>query len=1080
MKRILSVIALSIACFIAGAQTPEQTGGVYFAYPAPSVTRFHPAPAGYEPFYISHYGRHGSRYLGSEEDYTSLLSLFADRRNLTDEGRKVAKELAQIYKDAKGKAGQLTPLGARQHRGIALRMFKTFPGVFQGTAVVNAYSSTYDRCIKSMEAFTGELDKQNPDLVVNKSSDAANMDFIAHIDKAHVEFIRDNESAVASDGISGERFAAALFKNLDVVKDKEEFIRAMYEVASDMQDIPLDINLFRLFTPEELGALYRSLNEGVNMFYGDDIRNRGFSATSSVPLWKDIVDRAQSAIGAGETAADLRFGHDVFLMGLLSFLQIDHERGTDTFLPMGANLQMAFFRNKSGAVLVKFLLNEKEIAVPVPTEIWPYYEWEDVKAFYERRMDRLGELRQLYAINTMVGTDAASVKTSPIYGSGTEERGQTIPAVLAPNGQTFWTPQTRDTELKGVSPFVYSDTLFQGIRASHWLSGGCTQDYGSFTIGFISGDLRLSPQERATSYSHELEVSAPHYYSITLPDEHLFAEMTATSHCAYFRVTPTVDGPVHIILNHNSDEKEGTVVMDPENHLLCASNPIHRIYQGDGKSAGYSGHIILWYEGSPAASGVRDGIAYVTFDGKKGMPIEFCAATSFTGIKGAKRNLNAEIGPDGFEKTAARLADIWCERFHTIEVTTDDTDARDQFYGALYRASFLPREISDCDGTFPRFAKGDIIRRKGKHYMDFALWDTYRALHPLLTIIAPTRDGEFMQSLADMYYEGLWMPIYPMWNSFTSEMSGDHAASVIADAYIKGIRNFEIDKAYDGVRQNAFGTPAKYSDYADGKGRRAVEAYWLKGYIPLEEKIEEAFHKEGQVTRTLEYAYDDYALAQLSEALNKRYDYQVLMHRSENWRNVYDVFNGWMNGRHADGSFLPAPDIAVPQSWLIEGADIHYSWYVPHNPKGLFDAMGGKEVACARLDILFDKDYYWHGNEPCHHIPYLYALAGYPEKTRQRVKQILQTSYANTPGGLPGNEDAGQMSAWYIFSCLGFYPVCPASGEYVVGAPAFPKVTLNLENGRSFTILADDSAPERITLKHSEILEGGTIRLKTN
>ncbi len=1054
MKRIPSFLALIFFCLSAAAQTPEQTGGVYYAYPAPSVTRVHPAPAGFKPFYISHYGRHGSRYLTSEDDYTYVLSFFEDRGNLTDEGRKVAKELSRIWKDAKGHAGQLTPLGEKQHRGIALRMYRTFPEVFLGQGAVNAYSSTSGRCIKSMEAFTGELEELNPDLEVNTSSDRSNMEFIAHTDKAHTEFNRTLSTPLS---VSGDRFAAALFKNPDVVKNKEKFLRTMHKVASDMQDIPMDINLFRLFTPEELKALYDRNNLSLYLRNGDDVRNRGYGASSSIPLWEDVAARADAAISTGNTSADLRFGHDTYLLRFIGFLQLQHERGADKTVPMAANLQMVFYRNAAGTVLVKFLLNENESVVPVLTDMWPYYYWDDVKAYYEKRIVRLGDRSKLFALNTMVGT-----------GESEGNRGQTIPAVLAPNGQTCWTPQTRVSEAEGEAPFRYTDTLFRGIRASHWLSSESARDYGSFTIGLVSGRLRVSPQETATAYNHGLEVSAPHYYSVTLPEEHLFAEMTATSHCAYFRVTPSEDGPVHIVLSPNSDDGKGTAAIDAANRLLYGDNP----------AGGITGHIILWYEGNPSGTGVRDGAAYVTFDGKKGTPIEFCAATSFTGLNGAKRNLNAEIGADGFEQTAARLADVWCDRFHTIEVDTDDADALSRFYGALYRASFLPREISDCDGTLPRFAGGNLIRRNGRHYMDFSLWDTHRALHPLLTLIDPTRSGELVQSLADMYYEGLWMPVHPMMNGFTSGKQGDHATSVIAEAYIKGIRNFELEKAYDGVRQNAFGTPAKYADYADGKGRRAVEPYWLYGYIPVEEEVEEAVLKGGQVSRTLEYAYDDYALAQLALALHKEYDYKVLILRSENWRKVYDDASGWMNARHADGSFLPAPDVTAAQPWLAGDADIRYSWYVPQNPQGLFHVMGGEQAACARLDILFDKGLYMHGDATCQHIPYLYALAGHPEKTRQRVKEILGSCYANTPEGLKSSENAGALSAWYIFSCLGFYPVCPASGEYVVGAPAFPKATLNLENGRSFTILADDSAPERITLKHSEILEGGTIRLK--
>ena len=1075
MKKVGIFLAALLASIALGAQTPEQTGGKYYAYPAPAGVVYHAAPAGFEPFYISHYGRHGSRWLTHEERYDRLLSYFGDKGNLTAEGKVVAAKVKAIYKDGRKNAGKLSPVGASQQRGIAGRMYRNFPGVFRNGAVIHAVSSTVGRCISSMEAFTGELRKLDKSLAVYSSSDPAHMAYIAGGSK-EIDDMEENLSFPI--GESPDRLVCALFKDTSKVADKYWLMKELHNAASDIQDITLKTSLYDIFTQEEMLAIYDRNNLAKNTIDGDVVRNGGLSATASIPLWQDIVARADAAVAAGSPAANLRFGHETYLLHLAAFLQLERAWEMDKVIPMAANLQMVFYRNPEGTVLVKFLFNEKEARIPAPTDIWPYYAWEDVKDYYATRIERLGHLRTLNAINTMVGTDKNTTASSSRFGKGSEELGQTLPAVLSPNGQTFWTPQTRDTEKKGVSPFYYSDGKFQGFRASHWLTGGATQDYGSFTIAPISGRLRLSPEERATAYDHSLESAHPHYYSVVLPDEHLQAEMTATSHCAVFRITPGQDGDIHIVLNHNSDEGVGTVRIDTLNHVIYATNPIHRIYQGWGKSANYSGHLVLVYKDRPVDAGVKDGIAYLTFKGRKTRPLEFCASTSFTGYEGAMLNLQTEIGDKDFEDVAAGLAEVWCEKLHRIDIESDDTAAVNQFYGALYRASFLPREISDCDGSFPRFVYGTTMKRKGRHFTDFSLWDTYRALHPLLTIIEPSLSGELMQSLADMAYEGGWMPIFPCWNSYTSEMIGDHAASVIADAYLKGIRNFDIEKAYDGLRQNAFGTPARYEDYAEGKGRRAVVSYWEYGYIPLEDKVEEAYHKGEQVSRTLEYAYDDYALAQLSKALGKDYDHNVLMKRSAYWRNVFDPAIRWMNGRHSDGRFEVAPDLTANLSWITEGCDLHYSWYVPQDPQGLIAAMGGSDAVCSRLDELFDRGYYWHGNEPCHQIAYMYALAGHPEKTRQRVSHILETEYDDTAGGLSGTDDAGQMSAWYILSSLGFYPLCPASGEYVVGTPAFPKATLNLENGNSFTILKDASAPERIYLKHGEILAGGSLRLK--
>ena len=357
------------------------------------------------------------------------------------------------------------------------------------------------------------------------------------------------------------------------------------------------------------------------------------------------------------------------------------------------------------------------------------------------------------------------------------------------------------------------------------------------------------------------------------------------------------------------------------------------------------------------------------------------------------------------------------------------------------------------DGRYPAFSTGTpIMQSDVAHYDDFSMWDTYRALHPLLNIISPEKNGEMMQSLVDKYLQGGWLPIFPCWNSYTAAMIGDHCIAAIGDAYVKGVRNFDIETAYEAMRKNAFEIPEDRAEYENGMGRRALESYLAYGYIPLEDPVREAFHSREQTSRTLEYAYDDFVLSQVAEGLGKEDDYRLLLERSKNYRNVIDPASGYANGRHQDGSFYEDNRPEVLSRYITEGAPCHYTWYVPQDPCGLMAIMGGRDAYIAKLDSLFDEGLYWHGNEPCHQVAYMYDYAGESWKTQKRVREILDTQYADIPGGLAGNDDAGQMSAWFIFSSLGFYPVCPGSTVYMIGTPCFDKAVFHLENGRSFSI----------------------------
>ena len=795
--------------------------------------------------------------------------------------------------------------------------------------------------------------------------------------------------------------------------------------------------------------------------------------------------------------------------------------------------------------------------------------------------------RMLDEVNTFTGSAPSITQTAGLFGKNSEEWGQTIPAVLEPYGMNFWTPQTRATERKCVAPFYYNDTLFQGFRNSHWLVGGCTQDYGSFTLMAMTGTLRTQPEQRATRFSHDYEVSHPYYYAASLPDEGLCAEMTATSRAAIFRYSltshpspltpqsnlapPQFDRicnsvavsdsicnaekkKIYLIIQPNSDEGQGKVSIDLKNHLLTATNPVHRIYQGWGESAGFSGHYALQYQGEPVEFGVfdangvypgessiamKEGIgAYLCFEIPAEEPLLVKAGSSFTDVRGAICNLQAEIPHWDFERVCQQLKTVWVKRLSLMEAESTDTTLLHKFYGAFYRASFLPHAINDVDGRYPAFAQGPTpqesspSRSQGSasgsvyrnsiatkilslspgqtHYGDYSMWDTYRAVHPLINLLTPTIGGEMMQSLVRMYEQGGWLPIFPCWNSYTAAMIGDHCSSVLADAWVKGIRNFDIKTAYRAMRQNAFDSPKTYTEYKNGMGRRALKSYLKYGYIPMEDSVPDAFHQKEQVSRTLEYAYDDFCVAQVAKALGKEEDYRELMRRSENWRNVFDEKTGYVapltsprgggtpKGKSQGHSAVAASPLGgdvrgafTKQPYITEGAPCHYTWYVPQNPEGLMQAMGGKEPFVAKLDSMFTCGRYWHGNEPCHQVAYLFNVANEQWRTQKYVRHIIDTEYLDAPGGLSGNDDAGQMSAWLLFACMGFYPVCPATPYYYIGSPVFPRLTLHLENGRTFTIIAEDASEENIYiqrmtlngrplalpyLNHEDIIQGGELR----
>jgi predicted alpha-1,2-mannosidase len=667
-------------------------------------------------------------------------------------------------------------------------------------------------------------------------------------------------------------------------------------------------------------------------------------------------------------------------------------------------------------------------------------------------------------VDPLIGTALANTESVRQRPGDRVNNGQTIPAVTAPFGMTQWTPQTQPTEKKCIAPFYFGTISIQGFRATHWLSGSCTQDYGSFTVYPISLDnqYRFMPNQRNTLYLMNNDTLSPAYLSVLFPEQSIMTELTATKRSGYFRfswldaVTPSV------IIDVNSDEGEGYIKIDFEKQEIVGYNPVHRIYSGSGKPSGISGYFVARFNQKFTKYGTYSGTdytfdateqkggesigAFVTFNVKDAAVVHMKMGTSFTSIENARINLETEIPGWEFEKTKSDLENTWNEMLGRIDVEGGTDEEYMKFYTALYHSLFHPRLVSDVNGSYPRFAgNGEIEKAEGfDYYDDFSNWDIYRAQLPLLSIIAPKEYNDMVKSLVVKAEQGDWLPIFPMWSSYTSAMIGDHSTAVIADAAMKGF-DFDLEKAYKYMRKNAFETPADSTAYIDGKGRRALASYMKYGYVPLEDEVLQAFHQREQVSRTMEYAYNDWAVAQVAKKLGKEEDYSELMARAQNYRNVFDPEKGWVCGRFADGTFTDDfnPNEHLP--YITEGSPKHYTFYVPHDVNGLIELMGGKEKFTHELNSLIDNAEYWHGNEPSHQIPYLFNYIGDWQKTQQVVKNLLQTEYGMGAGGISGNDDAGQMSAWYVFGAMGFYPVCPGSNEYQLSSPVFSKVTLKTD-----------------------------------
>lgn len=655
---------------------------------------------------------------------------------------------------------------------------------------------------------------------------------------------------------------------------------------------------------------------------------------------------------------------------------------------------------------------------------------------------------------------------------GTEGDGATIPSVTAPFGMTQWCASTRMNHM-GHTAYGYSDSTFVGFMGSHqptvWMG-----DYGFMTLMPQTGRLRMGMEERRVRLCHDHEQATPYSYSLTYDGgtgKMITTEFTATSRAALFHVDYPAGDKAILCLEAGREGDGGGIEILPERREVRIYNrQVYDTQKGlylaeiSPEVPGFKGYYVLkfssdfadfgtWADGAVDMGGtVADGVVaggYVVFpEGTRVVDIRI--GSSFIDFAQAQDNLDREI-PESMSLREAedRVKGQWNDLLGRVRISDATADELAMFYTAMFHSFQFPREFSEYGRYYSAF-DGKI--HDGVSYNDFSLWDTFRAEHPWLLLMLPERTNDMVQSLVQMYREGGWLPKWPN-PTYTSIMIGTHADAVIADAYVNGLRGFDIDVAYEAMLKDAYCPPARDNELRWGdrqkwtsyEARGGLTSYLERGYV-ASDKTEES------VSRTLEFAFDDFCIAQMARGLGKRKDYKDLMAHSANYRNLFDSETGFFQARRGDGSW-DSPDIG-----FCEGPKWTYQFCVMQDVPGLISLMGGRERFMSLLDDVFEQRQYVHENEPCHHYAYLYNYCDELARTQARIPAIIKANYKNTPRGLSGNDDCGQMSAWYIFSCLGFYPVAPASGEYALGIPAFKRVEVDLPGDKTLIVKADELA----------------------
>lgn len=699
--------------------------------------------------------------------------------------------------------------------------------------------------------------------------------------------------------------------------------------------------------------------------------------------------------------------------------------------------------------------------------------------------------------------------------------GNTYPAVALPWGMNFWTPQTG--RMGDGWTYTYGAHTLRGLKQTHqpspWIN-----DYGQFAVMPVRGDDKLDEESRQSWFSHQSEVAKPYYYSVYLADHDIVAEVTPTERAAMMRFTFPESRESGVVIDAFDRGSRVEMVDDrtvagyttrnsggvPDNFrnwfVIRFDKPFDAIELTDSPSSYRAGSRPLYPEGGKSVEG-EHAVAKVHFATERGEQVTARIASSFISAEQALRNLETELGADDFETVKSKAQARWDEVLGRIEVAGGNVDQLRTFYSCLYRSVLFPRKFYEIDaaGKPIHYSPYNGEVRPGYMYTDTGFWDTFRCLFPLLNLVYPSVNAEIQAGLANTWRESGFLP---EWASpgHRGCMVGNNSASVVSDAILKGVTPVEdVGELYEAMMSGR----TKVHPEISSTGRLGHEYYNTLGYVPCNVGINE------NVARTLEYAYDDWCIAQVAEKLGKTEDAAMLEKAAQNYRNVFDAGTKLMRGRNADGTFQTP---FSPYKWgdaYTEGNAWHYTWSVFHDVGGLAELMGGKEEFSKMLDSVFvvppvyDDSYYGvriheitemqvanmgnyaHGNQPAQHMIYLYDYAGEPHKAQYWVREVMDRLYKAQPDGYCGDEDNGQTSAWYVFSALGFYPVCPGADEYAVGAPLFRRATIHLENGAKIEIEAPENSPANRYvgkmsvdgkplaepfLRYSELKEGATLR----
>ena len=650
------------------------------------------------------------------------------------------------------------------------------------------------------------------------------------------------------------------------------------------------------------------------------------------------------------------------------------------------------------------------------------------------------------------------------------EGGGTLPCVGTPYAMTNFVAQTCENKISRMM-YVYEDSTILGFIATHqptvWMG-----DYGYVSVMPQVGRLKVLPEERAVSFSHVDEISKPYYYSVVLNPgkKQIKGEIAAASRCGMFRFTFPQSNESHIIIqginfkikNKNSTNEEsekikllkGYVKIDKKKGLITGYNPDRMSASLGPELPNFKGYFIIqfdkpfdeygtWNDVDSTAIkpmnqegyGTRMG-AYISFNTKKDEVVKVKISTSFISMEQAAKNLSIEISDWNFDNLTKSTRDVWQKNLSRISVSGCTEDQKSIFYTAMFHTMLFPREFSEYGQYYSAF---DDKVHKGVSYNDYSLWDTFRALHPLIQLIQPERVSPMVKSLIQMYKEGGWLPKWPN-PTYTNIMIGTHADAVIADAFTNGFRDYDTNLAYEAVHKDAIIPPTgdtfkKWGDrdpWTSYEARGGLTYYLSLGYVPVDKTSE-------SVSRTIEFGIDDYCVAQMAKEMNKTDDYTRFMQNSKNYKNLYNPSTGFFAPRMNNGDWN-----ADPTAGFTEGSKWTYLFGAMHDPKGMIALFGGSKAFASKLTENFEGNHYRHDNEPGHHYIYLFDYCGEPWKTQELIRKHTSIeNFRNQPIGINGNDDCGQMSAWYIFGVMGFYPVVPASGIYSIGAPQFPKMVLN-------------------------------------